>query len=59
MSKSDSEVTQIVQWLRGLERRLQQMIPSNPDLAPRRGLYDGIADDIESRWPQPGSHGAS
>lgn len=50
---------EIVEWLLGLEGGLERVIrgevPSTTserrDLQARRGIYEGIADDIKRKWP--------
>lgn len=46
---SGSERAEIVAWLRGLEATLGRVISetNDPEMRARRGIYDGIADDIE------------
>lgn len=45
---------EIVEWLNALENLLQKDIASGqfPDLASRRGIYVGIADDVKRKWPR-------
>jgi hypothetical protein len=45
-------VDDIITWLRGLETRLTTFCDQtqDPQFIARRGIYDGIADDIKDKW---------
>lgn len=57
----DRSIDEIVTWLLGLEGGLERVIrgemPSSTterrDLQARRGIYEGIADDIKRKWGRP------
>lgn len=51
-AKKPDRVPEIIEWLRGLKTRLGQIIERerDPQMVARRGIYDGIADDIRDKW---------
>lgn len=57
----DKALEEIVAWLRGLEGTLTKTLSmpiqaeERAQLEPRRGIYDGIADDIDRKWPYAAS----